>query len=121
MKTYKWTTEKGNKIELTVGETILDETADGTKYGEEIFKSVEKIKMNGQEFDGQFETYKAKDIVSHYANGKEIITILPADIVDKIWPERKAKMEALERSFKVDQEYEKHYNDVMNALNKNTY
>ncbi len=118
MRTYKWETEKGNKVELTVKETIFDKTADGIKYGEEISKSVEKIKVNGNEYKGKFEVDKGKDIVSCYVNGKEMIVILPGDIVDKIWAERKARMETLKKNIEIGQEYEKHYNDVMHVLSQ---
>ncbi|NLK38266.1 MAG: hypothetical protein GX299_09330 [Epulopiscium sp.] len=115
---FNWKTEKGNQVELIVKETILDKTADGTKYGEEIFKAVGSFKANGKEYNAQFMTDKGRDVIVFYLNNKEMTVIIPQEIVSKIWPERKAQAEAFDKSLKMDQEYEAHYNKVLKTMGR---
>lgn len=115
----KWMTEKGNEIELIVGEAQIDKTADGTIYAEETYKTIEKFVAAGTEYSADFTKDKGQDVIKFFINNKEMIVIIPENIVDRIWgTERAARKEAAAKSFELEQEYERNYNKIINTVNQ---
>jgi vacuolar-type H+-ATPase subunit F/Vma7 len=120
---FNWKTEKGNKIELVVETAKRPLTSDGIEYGKEEYKKIERFIANGKEFDATFITesmhHNYKDLVSFFVNGKEMLVIIPDEVSEVIWgEERRAHSEAFDRSLKIDQEYEEHYNKVLKTMGR---
>lgn len=133
---YSWTTARGAKIDLDIDVKIITEETlwnDGNEVTVPCRKwqyTINSLLVNGREMKAG--VYKQQigrwpDNV-HYAfgvyvmvNGKKqnAFVEIPDDIENVIYGEERAyRRDKLERELAVEEKYEKHYNAVMDMLNK---
>lgn len=86
MKTYKWTTENGAKVEITVEN-----------------KEVKGMKVNGHTVVRAGFNGKGSDMIQFEMGGRRAGTYIPEEIAEIIWSEERAKSE------KTNEELKKYY------------
>lgn len=133
---YSWTTARGAKIDLDIDVKVITEETlwnDGNEVTVPCHKwqyAINSLLVNGREMKAgayKQETGRWPENV-HYAfcvyvmvNGKKqkAFVEIPDEIESEIYGEERAHQKAkVEKELAVDAEYEKHYNAVMDMLNK---
>lgn len=104
METYAWTTERGAKVEILVSQEHTDKMFCDGDVTERTVKALrlEKLIVNGKEFDGAIQYHKGNHIVSFKFNGQPAAAIIPAEIYDDMMAPTRAREAAAEMA---DKEY----------------
>lgn len=133
---YSWTTARGAKIDLDIDVKVITEETlwnDGNEVTVPCHKwqyTINSLIVNGREMKAG--TYKQQigrwPENVHYAfgvyvmvNGKKqkALVEIPDEIENEIYgEERRYRNEQIKRELAVGEEYEKHYNAVMDMMNK---
>jgi len=114
MTTYKWTTEKGANVEVTISEVKEVINADGHKIEtNKIYKQIDKFVVNGTEYKASFGWAKGKTAIEFKIGSQEAAAIIPENIYKEMFAKEIAAQAA---SIKAEKEYQKHYNRVRKAM-----
>lgn len=133
---YSWTTARGAKIDLDIDVKVITEETlwnDGNEVTVHCHKwqyTINSLLVNGREMKaGAYKQQIGRWPENvHYAfgvyvmvNGKKqkAFVEIPDEIEDEIYgEERRYRNEKIKRELAAGEEYEKHYNAVMDMLNK---
>lgn len=132
---YSWNTARGAKIDLDVDKKVITEEAiwnDGNEVTVSCHEwqyTINSLLVNGKEMKaGAYKQQIGRCPDTHYAfavcvvaHGKKqkALVEIPDEIEDEIYgEERRYQSKKIERELAVGEEYERHYNAVMEMLNK---
>lgn len=132
---YSWNTARGAKIDLDIDKKVITEDAiwnDGNEVTvpcHEWQYTINSLLVNGQEMKaGAYKQQIGRWPDTHYAfavcvvaHGKKqkAFVEIPDEIEDEIYgEERRYQSKKIEQELAVGEEYERHYNAVMEMLNK---
>ena len=117
MKTYNWTTAKGARIELTIGErTYTESIADGAIEREGRIKEAAEIRVDGGRVDSPRLALNGEKLY-FTIGGRNAETEIPEEIRGQIWREERARADArLGAELKAEEEYQKHAEIMRKAM-----
>ena len=115
---YSWTTARGAKIALDIDVKVITEETlwnDGNEVTVPCHKwqyTINSLLVNGREM-------KAGAYKQEIGRWQKAFVEIPDEIESEIYGEERAYQKAkVEKELAVGEEYEKHYNAVMDMLNK---